>query len=345
MMDNVLAHPEIKLPEYIEEALQDKSIMSYNMGIFGGTNLEFIHRYCHEAFHFLKSNNMNDSSLEHSGVWCNILFEQMFLAVLAQRNDVQVKCLTRPMRDEGYSGEEFSNFPKYEEQQIFHLLGGHKRVENNCEMLGLTLVRLYSQYLVRLLSLFPERHIRMSEWERPERIGLSVQMSLAQYEDFLDTRVREWYGIPLKVIQEMEAQTANFVYFERAEEKQKENYLLAYNAWTEVFAIPTVWHQKATSLLKQRLGCEEHYPLEYVALVPSLMKSGVREVPIVKFQLDALDVLKSHRNGMTWRDLKDALMTKFTLTSNTSKKGASRLILDEVIYLMRKGLVLTLKSN
>ncbi len=345
MMDNILAYPEITLPDYILDALQDKSIMSFNMGIFGGSDLKFIHHYCQEAFRFLEENRMNDSSLKHSGVWCNILFEQIFLAVLARKQSVQVECLTRPMMDEGYSGDEFCDFPRYEEKQLFHLLGGHKRVEANCEMMGQTLVRLYPNYLLRILSLFPGRHIRMSQWERPQKIGLSVQMSLAQYEDILDKKVIEWFDIPIKDMLEEEERTANYVFFEKVEEQDREELELSCNPRIELFVIPSDWHKKAIRMLKQRLGCEPQYPLEYVALVPALMKSGVKEVPIVKFQLDILNLLKARRNGVKWKDLHEELMKRFTLKSETSRKGASRLVRDEVIYMIQKGLINILKEN
>lgn len=341
MMDNVLSFPEIILPDYIKEALQNESIVSYNMGIFGGTNLSFIHQYCQEAFRFMEDNHMNDSRLKHSEVWCNILFEQIFLAILAEKYSVRVECLMRTMKDEGYNGKEFCDFPRYEEKQLFHLLGGHKRVDMNCELLEMTLARLYPQYLLRVLSLFPNRHIRMSKWESPKKIGLSVQMSLAQYEDFLEQKVTEWYDIPINEIMKTEKIISDFVYFERSGVAKQAEYVLEYNTKAEVFVIPLNWHRKAISLLKRRLGCEAQYPLEYVALIPALMKSGVKEIPIVKFQTEIIDILKTHNNRMKWKELSKILLEKFTLKNEMSRKGASRLVYDEIMYMIRKGLITT----
>lgn len=340
MMDKVLSYSDIILPDYIKKSLQDDSILSYNMGLFGGTDVIFIQRYCEEVFRFMEENHMNDTNYKHSEVWCNILFEQIFLAVLAKKSSIQVECLMRPMKDEGYSREEFCDFPRYEEKPIFHLLGGHKCVEANCEMLEMTLVRLYPQYLLRILSLFPNHHIRMSKWERPKRIKFSVQMSLAQYEDLLDRKIMEWYNLPMEEVVRQEEQTANFVFFERAGEAQKGEYELTYNPLTDMFVIPEVWNKKAIRLLKQRLGCEAQYPLEYIALVPTLMRSGVREVPIVQFQVDVIKTLKAHERGMKWKDLKDVLISGFTLKDEASEKGASRLVHDEIMYMLRKGLLL-----
>ena len=46
MMDRILSYPEILIPEYIQKALSEESIPSYNMGFFGGSDLAFIRHYC-----------------------------------------------------------------------------------------------------------------------------------------------------------------------------------------------------------------------------------------------------------------------------------------------------------
>lgn len=81
-------------------------------------------------------------------------------------------------------------------------------------------------------------------------------MSLAQYEDLIDRKVMQWYGMPMAEIMGLEERTASSVFFERAEETQKEEYELSYNQLTDIFIIPKNWHRKAIRLLKQRLGCE-----------------------------------------------------------------------------------------
>lgn len=50
MMDRILKQDNIKLPDYIKEGLKNESISSYNMGFFGGKDINFIHEYCDEAF-------------------------------------------------------------------------------------------------------------------------------------------------------------------------------------------------------------------------------------------------------------------------------------------------------
>ena len=63
MMDRILEHPSIRLPDYIGKGLKEESVASYNMGFFGGTDLDFIHRYCREVFRFMEENRMYDPTI------------------------------------------------------------------------------------------------------------------------------------------------------------------------------------------------------------------------------------------------------------------------------------------
>ena len=85
MMDKIVKHRSIRLPDFIVEGLKSETLASYNMGIFGGTDLAFIRKVCDEAFRFIDDNQMNNPEVAHSGVVCNILYEQMFFAALADR--------------------------------------------------------------------------------------------------------------------------------------------------------------------------------------------------------------------------------------------------------------------
>ena len=40
--------------------------------IFGGNDVDFIHEYCDEALRFVRDNDINNASLPHSRVVCNI---------------------------------------------------------------------------------------------------------------------------------------------------------------------------------------------------------------------------------------------------------------------------------
>jgi hypothetical protein len=59
MMDHVLRMENLELPDYVMRGLKENSIASYNMGVFGGTDITFIHKYCEEVLRFIDTNRIN----------------------------------------------------------------------------------------------------------------------------------------------------------------------------------------------------------------------------------------------------------------------------------------------
>ncbi len=88
MIDRLLSYPEIILPEYVQRGLAVQSVPSYNMGIFGGSDLDFIQRYCKEVEDFMQVNNMNDLSERVSNIDCNVFLSRYSLLFLRIMNSV-----------------------------------------------------------------------------------------------------------------------------------------------------------------------------------------------------------------------------------------------------------------
>ena len=337
MMERILSHPTIVISDNIKKRLEEESIASYNMGMFGGSDITFIKRYCEKAFHFMDENCMNNPECEHSGVWCNIFFEQVFLAAMVDEEGREVaSVLGRPMKDEGYTNAEFCNLARYEEKPFFHLLGGHKSNVLNCEMLGRTLLRLYPDYFHRLIYLFPKHNRRLSGRMGRKPGKPSVQMCMAQYEDFLEEKENAWKDIPLKEMLMHEQDVASFVYFIRAPHEEQGNFTLRCCPYIAVFEIPSNWRKKAVELLRQRFSLEEMFPLKHIAAVPTLLGRGLREVPVVELQMEILALLQEH--DWTWQELRSRLMSGFTLKKE-SLSGARLLILNQTVQLLQQGII------
>lgn len=164
MMDRILSYPEIYLPEYIQKGLSEKSVASYNMGIFGGSNLQFINDYCNEVFSFININQMNNREVRYAHIDCNVFFEQVIFAVFADKNEKTVEnVLGRAMIDEGYMARDFCALKDYDNKAFFHILGGHKRSDGVCNMLEKTLMSKYPDTYLRISRAFPQRHVRLGE--------------------------------------------------------------------------------------------------------------------------------------------------------------------------------------
>ncbi|MBQ5803589.1 MAG: hypothetical protein IIW25_05100, partial [Bacteroidales bacterium] len=66
--------------------------------------------YCNEVFHFLETNKMNDTSVAHSHVGCNVLFEQILFATWAEHNNHKVKnVIEHGINDNGYTFNDYRN--------------------------------------------------------------------------------------------------------------------------------------------------------------------------------------------------------------------------------------------
>ena len=128
MMDGILTCQQIHVPAIAKEGISRKSVPSYNMGLFGGTDIDFIHRYCAEAFRFINDNHLNNPRYLHVATNCNVFVEQVLLAIMAELEEREVRCLIKgELRDNGYSTADFCDFMYFERRPILHILGGHKR--------------------------------------------------------------------------------------------------------------------------------------------------------------------------------------------------------------------------
>ncbi|MGN0233788.1 MAG: DUF6734 family protein, partial [Bacteroidaceae bacterium] len=342
MMDNVLRCQEIELPSYITEALHEESVASYNMGMFGGSDIDFIRRYCHEAISFLGRNRMNDRSLPHSRVCCNILFEQVFFAVLADLEHRYVaSVLGRGVKDEGYSGREFCDLSYWSQRPFFHLLGGHKRNPYNVEMLRRTLLRLYPDVLDLLTALFASSHRRFSVGIRNENPCMSIERSIAVYEDYVDRTQEGWDKLSNEELLCWERRSAESIIFKQSDDDIRRTLLLEGNPWQEWYHFPCDFHPGALRLLHGRLGIEEQYPLTDVVMVPCLYERGMREIPIVDMQIKALRMLQEW--PMAYGDLESGLMAGYTLKSEESVCSWRRIVERQIAELIYKG-VLVAKS-
>ena len=338
MMENVQRHEEITLPAYITEALRAESVASYNMGMFGGHDLGFIRRYCQEAFSFLERNRMNDRSLPHSRVCCNILFEQVFFAVLADQEGREVaSVLGRAVRDEGYSGREFCDLSYWSQRPFFHLLGGHKRNPYNVDMLRRTLLRLYPDVLERITSLFCECHRRLSTDKEVKSVRVSIERSIAQYEDAVEERRVRWDFLPKDGLLQWERKVAESIAFEQSDDVARKALLMECNPWLEWYHFSVDFHPEALRLLHSRLGIEEQYPLTDVAMVPCLYGEGMREVPVVDVQTKAICLLLER--PMTYGELEDLLMRGFSLKSEESREKWRYITERQIAELVHKGVM------
>lgn len=141
---------------YIPECLIDfdsgKEFGSYNMGIFGGNDLEFIREYSQEAFYFVDKNYDNIKDLSTNNL--NIFFEQILLFGLAKKYNKDIGTYMRKeFMDNDYSGlADFDGVP--DRSNYIHLIGPYKKNDLICNKLNSYVLRFYPEYYERIEDLF-----------------------------------------------------------------------------------------------------------------------------------------------------------------------------------------------
>lgn len=161
MMQRVCKNPNIVLPEYIRKALAEDSISSYNMGVFGGHDLQFIQRYCQEVFDFMNLNGMNDPHNPNSNTECNVFFEQVIFAAMADRDFANVdKVIEHDIYDQGYTADEFCDLYNFMDRPLHHLLGGHKRNEEVEDLLYRRIITKYTALYKKIATICSRRYDR-----------------------------------------------------------------------------------------------------------------------------------------------------------------------------------------
>ena len=338
MMNRILSFTEITMPPYIEKGLEEKSIASYNMGIFGGTDIEFIQRYCHEVFSFMDGNEMNNPRCRQSAVDCNVFFEQVIFAVLADREEREVaSVLGRPMRDEGYTGREFCDLLHFRNHPFFHVLGGHKRNQGICNSLERAMQKMHDEIFWPLANMFPGKNWRLAGDKQPTSSIISAERCIAQYEDFLEETRQGWKDIPADELHEFEKKMVRQEPLSGMAEKTTSSCILKRNQHLNLFTFPRQWNPKATELLHKRLKARQKWWAFDIAMVPSLMGYGIREVPVANLGHNILAVL--HSGSKSLGEIEEKLSACFSESLNMDREAKRKQILSELDYLAFHGVI------
>jgi hypothetical protein len=101
------------------------NIMQANAGILGGNDINFIQRYCKEAFKFVDENKEKALKVKHPGMF-NTIFEQYLFYCMANTENKPIKYLFEEEIDCNFEKiVPFEDIPY--NARFIHILGSHKR--------------------------------------------------------------------------------------------------------------------------------------------------------------------------------------------------------------------------
>lgn len=338
-MVNAIIQSNIHIPNLLNEELKRDSISSYNAGIIGGNDIEFIQKYCQAALKFINENRLNDIDYDNKNVNLNILFEQILFYVLSQEQHKMVSTvLNHDIQDNGYTYNEFCDFYAYEELDLMHIIGGHKRNKRICELLSRTLLNKYPEYYKRIINLFPQEHKRLHNSDKQEATtpDLSVEKNIASYQDYLNNLSLRWHKIANEVLLDLEKKSCNYLNFFNVPHKERLSIKIKKNPYLFIYEISGNWTFEAQQLIKERIDKNYSFERFEIACMPTLLKNGVDEILIDDLCYNILFLLKK---GRTFKSILEHLSPCFQKSSQIDKSLIRQVIEERVEYLFYNKLI------
>ena len=337
MMDRILLEPAIILPAYIEEALREDSIASYNMGIFGGSDLDFIRQFCAEAASFMEKNSMNDGTRRQSLIDCNVFFEQVIFGVMTDRYGKEVaSVIGRAIRDEGYTRQEFCNFSRYEDSKLLHLLGGHKRNKSVTQSIEKFMLIHHEDLFESILKVVYKRNRYncLSCCRVP--VSNVIYRLIPGFEEFisgiLTTCEHRGRHVPLH------EGKRRIVTLPIHDIQREQGTAVKRTTGLSLFRLPEDIPETDMEKLKKLLGCEPNFPLTYLAVYPSLRQDMLEVVPLEDTCFGTLMALEE--NTMTVNELTNYIIHEVCRYRGAVSESLLVFAMQHLRYLINTGALL-----
>lgn len=338
MMYSVLHNPNMQLPHCVQKGLQEDSISSYNMGVFGGNDLQFVKQYCDDVQDFFDINGINNSNNINSRIECNIFFEQILFAALVEEKKKKVSNIIKhDMYDQCYTVSEFCNLYAYNDYPLLHLLGGHKR-------------NMYVQRMLRhtFAYKYPEIFRLIYEYTKEKRkfVALSELASMIQKNKaithlytFINRKVEDWSKININKYITYES------YFSRCNSSKKQRrrldkISLKLNPYLCVYTLSNE-DPGDINQLKMCLHCERNFPLRDFAVIPELIKNGYELVPLIPLDVELIEVISRGTvilHNVIWK------IFELRKTNKTKSPYLMSYIKEELKYLIESDIIIV-KNN
>ncbi|MCB9202358.1 MAG: hypothetical protein H6604_04825 [Flavobacteriales bacterium] len=141
------------IPNEMQNFHKNKSNNAYNMGIFGGNDMDFMSYYTKLSYEFVNKNKdfLKDIDLFNF----NIFFEQVLFYELTTQQNKKVEVLIHEdIGDNEYHG--FADFERVPTKKTYlHLLGVFKRNEVACKKMEDYILRFYPEFIPKLKTILP----------------------------------------------------------------------------------------------------------------------------------------------------------------------------------------------
>ena len=339
MINRIVNNPNIKLPDCIGTSLSNNSLFSYNMGIFGGTNVSFIGNYCCQACEFINANGINDVNNENSRIDCNVFFEQILFASLVENGNLDVSCIVNhQLIDNGYTIEEFCNLFKFNEYALFHLLGGHKRNKRVLNMLKhYVILNLRSLFLEITKLIYPirisMRNNRVISWGGDDSLDCFVK--------YVNVKLDEWRKNGIEKEIQIETNLANSITCIEKFMKNDRSYGLYCVPSLVIYSFGKTLDANRDADVFRWFNCSEHFPLKDIAITRAMIGDDYAMEPLTDTEMKIIHAIRSGRRRL-------ADVAEYCMPINlkeTARQKRYHHILTELKYLIENEIVYINKIN
>ena len=335
MVDRILQTP-LPLPDYVRNEMANEVIDSYNFGVFGGKDIDFISMFCKEVFSFYGNADFEMQNKTNCEVGLNIFMEQIWFTVLANQHNRNVTTLVETnILDTGYSNRQFCNFGLFDHVDLLHIIGGHKKNTAICNNLNREITKWNPEIFQGILALFPEKNIRFGT-KVPDTTSTfySIERSIAIFEDFKDACLNRWQNIDNSILlRQGHTYAKSYDVFQSG--RILSDLIFYRNPYLEIFAVPAMFNPKAADMLKKGYNCESEFPLDFIGLIPTLEGQGYKEIPLAAFTKEVIDAVQ---DGSKYIEIINAIAEKRKLRGE-SKDNYGKLIKTKVNLLVNKRVI------
>lgn len=334
MMYRVLHNPQIRLPECVQKGLQEDSIASYNMGVFGGNDLQFIQQYCNEVQKFFDTNGMNNAESVNSRIECNVFFEQILLAALIEEMQKKVGCIVKhDMYDQSYTISEFCNLYKFYRFPLHHLLGGHKSNPFVQRILRHQFANMYPKQFDSIRELtnkrLPFRVPNMMSMKKP------LHDQLIGFYMFIEHKVQKWCEMDTNLYIQYEASFVNDSSLEIEAEKHEEMNLSC-NPYLCTYTFQGL-NEDDIMQLRKLFRCEENFPLRTIAVIPVLVGDGYELVQLLPVDEKIIKAIQQGASSI--RDVINRIFVSYN-TDEVRSMYLTYYIKEEINHLITRDIII-----
>ncbi|MDB4293516.1 hypothetical protein N9954_08925 [Maribacter sp.] len=170
------------IPTHLKGVSKNEAIFSSNAGIFGGSNISFIKKYCSKAQQLISA---NENNLEKVNIgYVNMLIEQVSLFYLAAQDNIDTTYyVDEPVTHPLY--KDYWRFADVPEVPMVHPVGGCKQIPYVLYHLGRRLQMEFPEAYYRIIGLCKNHDIPLID-RLYAHLNLNVSKTFADANIFRD---------------------------------------------------------------------------------------------------------------------------------------------------------------